>query len=131
MLANTSFWDVIWFIVISFLFLSYLILFFQVVGDLFRDPKVGGLKKVIWIVLLIVLPFLSLLVYILTRGKGMAERQIAEQQAAKQAFDDYVRQAAGASSSGAATELASAKAMLDSGAISAAEYEKLKAKIIG
>lgn len=130
MLANTSFWDVFWFIVISFLFLSYLILFFQVVGDLFRDPEVGGVMKVIWVVLLIVLPFLSLLVYLLTRGKGMAQRQIQEQQAAKKAFDDYVRQAAG-SGGGAATELANAKAMLDSGAISAAEYEQLKSKILG
>lgn len=130
MLANTSFWDVFWFIAISFLFLSYLILFFQVVGDLFRDPEVSGLMKVLWIVALIVFPFLSLLVYLLVRGKGMAQRQLQQQQAAKQAFDDYVRQAA-TSGGGAASELANAKAMLDSGAISAEEYDKLKAKILG
>jgi hypothetical protein len=129
MLAATPFWDVFWFIVISFLFLSYLILFFQVVGDLFRDREVSGLMKVIWIVALIVLPFLSLLIYLLTRGKGMAERQAQQAQEAQKAFDAYVRQAAG--SGGAASELANAKAMLDSGAISAEEYEKLKAKIIG
>lgn len=129
MLASTSFWDVFWFIVISFLFMSYLILFFQVVGDLFRDREVGGLMKVIWIVALIVLPFLSLLVYLLVRGKGMAERQMQQAQAAQKAFDDYVKQAAG--TGGAASELASAKSMLDSGAISAEEYEKLKAKILG
>ncbi len=129
MLAATPFWDVFWFIVISFLFLSYLILFFQVVGDLFRDREVSGLMKVIWIVALIVLPFLSLLIYLLTRGKGMAERQAQQAQEAQKAFDAYVRQAAG--SGGAASELANAKAMLDSGAISAEEYDKLKAKIIG
>ena len=118
-----------WFIVISFLFLSYLILFFQVVGDLFRDREVSGLMKVIWIVALIVLPFLSLLIYLLTRGKGMAERQAQQAQEAQKAFDAYVRQAAG--SGGAASELVNAKAMLDSGAINAEEYEKLKAKTIG
>lgn len=129
MLAATTFWDVFWFIVISFLFMSYLILFFQVVGDLFRDREVGGLMKVIWLVLLIVLPFLSLFVYLLTRGKGMAERQMQQAQEAQKAFDAYVKQAAG--TGGAASELANAKAMLDSGAISADEYEKLKAKILG
>ncbi len=129
MLAATTFWDVFWFIVISFLFMSYLILFFQVVGDLFRDREVGGLMKVIWLVLLIVLPFLSLFVYLLTRGKGMAERQMQQAQEAQKAFDAYVKQAAG--TGGAATELANAKSMLDSGAISADEYEKLKAKILG
>jgi Na+-transporting methylmalonyl-CoA/oxaloacetate decarboxylase gamma subunit len=129
MLAATPFWDVFWFIVISFLFLSYLILFFQVVGDLFRDREVSGAMKVIWIVVLIVFPFLSLLIYLLTRGKGMAERQAQQAQDAQKAFDAYVKQAAG--TGGAASELASAKSMLDSGAISAEEYEKLKAKIIG
>jgi Na+-transporting methylmalonyl-CoA/oxaloacetate decarboxylase gamma subunit len=129
MLAATPFWDVFWFIVISFLFLSYLILFFQVVGDLFRDREVSGVMKVIWIVVLIVFPFLSLLIYLLTRGKGMAERQAQQAQDAQKAFDAYVKQAAG--TGGAASELASAKSMLDSGAISAEEYEKLKAKIIG
>lgn len=130
MLAATPFWDVFWFIVISFLFMSYLILFFQVVGDLFRDREVSGAMKVIWIVLLIVFPFLSLLVYLLTRGKGMAERQMQQAQEAQKAFDAYVKQAAG-TGGGAASELANAKAMLDSGAISADEYEKLKAKILG
>jgi Na+-transporting methylmalonyl-CoA/oxaloacetate decarboxylase gamma subunit len=129
MLAATPFWDVFWFIVISFLFLSYLILFFQVVGDLFRDREVSGAMKVIWIVVLIVFPFLSLLIYLLTRGKGMAERQAQQAQDAQKAFDAYVKQAAG--TGGAASELASAKSMLDSGAISAEEYEKLKAKILG
>jgi hypothetical protein len=129
MLAATTFWDVFWFIVISFLFMSYLILFFQVVGDLFRDREVGGLMKVIWLVLLIVLPFLSLFVYLLTRGKGMAQRQMEQAQEAQKAFDAYVKQAAG--TGGAATELANAKSMLDSGAISADEYDKLKAKILG
>ena len=129
MLAATPFWDVFWFIVISFLFLSYLILFFQVVGDLFRDREVSGAMKVIWIVALIVFPFLSLLIYLLTRGKGMAERQAQQAQDAQKAFDAYVKQAAG--TGGAASELASAKSMLDSGAISAEEYERLKAKILG
>jgi hypothetical protein len=129
MLAATPFWDVFWFIVISFLFLSYLILFFQVVGDLFRDREVSGAMKVIWIVALIVFPFLSLLIYLLTRGKGMAERQAQQAQDAQKAFDAYVKQAAG--TGGAASELANAKSMLDSGAISAEEYEKLKAKILG
>jgi hypothetical protein len=128
-LATTSFGDVIWFIIISYLFISYLVIFFTVVGDLFRDRETSGIMKFLWILLLIWLPFLSVLVYLLVRGRGMAERSASQQRAAQEQFNSYVRDAAGTNS--AASELASAKALLDSGAIDAAEYDQLKKKILG
>jgi ABC-type multidrug transport system fused ATPase/permease subunit len=123
----TSFGEFIWLIIISFFFISYLMLFFSVVSDLFRDHELGGAAKAIWVILLLIFPFLALLAYLIVRGGGMAKRASAQQAAAKQEFDSYVRQTAGVSP---ATELANAKSLVDSGAISAAEYEQLKAKIL-
>lgn len=127
MLASTL-GDVIWAIIISFFFISYLMMFFSVVGDLFRDHELGGFAKAIWVVVLLIFPFLSLLVYLIVRGNGMAQRAMKEQAATKDAMDQYIRQTAGG---GSASELANAKQLLDSGAINQAEYDKLKAKILG
>lgn len=125
----TSFGDILWLIIISFFFITYLMMLFSVIGDIFRNHEMGGVAKAIWLVLLFALPLLTLLVYVIMNGAGMAKRSMKEQQDAKAAFDDYVRQAAG--TGGAASELANAKSLLDSGAITADEYAKLKAKIIG
>jgi ABC-type multidrug transport system fused ATPase/permease subunit len=125
----TSFGDILWLIIISFFFITYLMMLFSVIGDIFRNHEMGGVAKAIWLVLLFILPLLTLLVYVIINGAGMAKRSVKEQQDAKAAFDEYVRQAAG--TGGAASELANAKSLLDSGAITADEYAKLKAKIIG
>jgi hypothetical protein len=125
----TSFGDILWLIIISFFFITYLMMLFSVIGDIFRNHEMGGVAKAIWLVLLFALPLLTLLVYVIMNGAGMAKRSMKEQQDAKAAFDDYVRQAAG--TGGAASELANAKSLLDSGAITADEYATLKAKILG
>jgi type VI protein secretion system component VasK len=125
----TSFGDILWLIIISFFFITYLMMLFSVIGDIFRNHEMSGGMKAVWLILLFVIPLITLLIYVIVNGAGMAKRSMKEQQDAKAAFDDYVRQAAG--TGGAASELANAKSLLDSGAITADEYAKLKGKIIG
>ena len=124
-----SFWDIVWFILISFAFVAYLMVLFSIIGDLFRDPDESGAMKAVWMLALIFLPFLSALTYLIVRGKGMAERQVAAVEQARQQQDAYIRQVAGAA--GPADQIAQAKAMLDAGTINQAEYERLKAKALG
>ena len=109
----------------SFLFVMYLMVLFHIFGDLFRDDETGGGVKALWVVLLILLPFLGILLYLIVRGKGMGNRQAAQMQAAQSAFDDRIRSAT--SSSSPADQIAQAKALLDSGAIDQAEFDTLKA----
>jgi hypothetical protein len=120
-----SFWDVIVLITWGFLFAAYLVVLFQIVGDLFRDPKVGGFAKAIWILVLIAIPFLSALIYLIARGRGMAERQVAAVSQLEQAQAAYIRSVSGTSP---AEQIASAKELLDTGAISQSEFDTLKAK---
>ncbi len=117
-------WDTIWWFLTIFIFVAYLMALFSIITDLFRDRKLGGVAKAIWLLFLIFLPFLTALAYLIVRGGGMAERANAQAAQAKAATDAYVREVA---SSGPAAEIASAKQLLDSGAINAEEFAKLKA----
>ncbi len=119
--------EMIWLALSTILFVSYLVVLFQVVSDLMRDPDLGGLSKLVWIVLLLFLPLLTALVYIFVRGRGMAERQREALQRAKADSDAYIRSVAGKSP---AAQIAEAKALLDNGTISADEYARLKAKAL-
>ncbi|ROS73298.1 SHOCT domain-containing protein [Cellulomonas sp. PhB143] len=129
-----NFLDFFWLIVISFAFVAYLILLFQIIGDLFRDNKLSGWWKAVWIFFLICIPLITALIYLIARGRGMTERQIAAVQQAKADSDAYIRSVAtNGSGAGAATpadQIAQAKQLLDSGAINAAEFESLKAKAL-
>jgi hypothetical protein len=125
-----SFWDIIWFIIISFAFFAYLMIMFRIIIDLFRDPEASGFVKALWIIFLIFLPFLTALVYLIARGGGMSERAAAEFQAAQAQQDAYIKSVAGGSTS-VADQIAQAKALLDSGAITQAEFESLKVKALG
>ena len=107
-------------------FISYLFALFAVVGDLFRDRKLSGWWKAVWIIFLIWIPFLTLLVYLIVRGAGMGNRAEAAAEQQKAAADDYIRSVAGSPSD----EIARAKALLDAGTISADEYAALKAKAL-
>jgi hypothetical protein len=122
-----SFGEAIWLIIISFLFITYLMMLFTVVIDLFRDRSLGGFAKALWAIALIVLPLLTMLAYLIFRGQGMAERSMKEQAEAKQSVDAYIRDVAGG---GAAAELSKAAELLDSGKINQTEYDALKAKIL-
>lgn len=122
-----SFGDVIWFIIVSFAFIAYLIVLFSIVGDLFRDKDLGGWGKALWILFLIFAPFLTALVYLIVRGKGMGERQARTVAEVRDQQDSYIRNVAGTSP---ADQIATAKQLLDSGSISQAEFDQLKAKAL-
>lgn len=123
-----SFWDIIWFIFVAYLFFAYLMVLFSVIADIFRDRETSGFTKALWILLLIVLPIITVLVYLITHGSGMAERSAREREAAQAQQEAYVKNLAGTSSP--ADQVTQAKRLLDSGAISQAEYESMKAKAL-
>lgn len=123
----SSIWDFIWFFVTIFVFMAYLMALFSIISDLFRDRNLNGFLKAVWLLFIIFIPFLTALVYLIVRGSGMAERSAERGKAAEAAMTDYIRSAAGATP---ATELAQAKALLDQGALSEAEFETMKARIL-
>ena len=127
-----NFWSIIWIVVWSFLFIAYLMIFFRIITDLFSDHEVSGWVKAIWIIALIFVPFLTALIYLITRGKGMAERQMGRMREMQSQQDAYIRDVAAKSGGGksAADSIADAKALLDNGTITAAEFDKLKAKAL-
>lgn len=123
-----SFWEVVWLIVISFAFIAYLMAMFTIIVDLFRDKELSGVMKAVWFICLIFFPFITALVYLIARGNGMAERSAKEAQAMRTAQEGYIREVAG--SAGPADQIAQAKQLLDSGAISQEEFAALKAKAL-
>ena len=123
----SNFWDILWLIFSTFAFVAYILILFQIVIDLFRDNELGGGFKALWIIGLIFLPLLTALVYIVARGRGMAERQRATLQRAKSDTEAYIKGVAGKSP---ADQIADAKALLDAGTINADEFAKLKAKAL-
>lgn len=124
-----GFWDLILWIFWIFVFVAYLMVVFSIIGDLFRDESLNGWLKAVWILFLIFVPFLTALVYLIARGAGMQKRSIAQAQQLREAQDAYIRQTASGSSS-AADDIAKAKTLLDSGTITQAEFDALKAKAL-
>jgi len=123
----SNFWDIMWLIFSTFMFVAYLFVLFQVVIDVFRDTKLGGFAKAIWLIALVLLPLLTAVIYVIARGRGMAERQQMAMQRAKADTDAYIRDVAGKSP---AEQIAQAKALLDAGTINQDEFAKLKAKAL-
>ncbi|MGP6170721.1 SHOCT domain-containing protein [Microbacterium sp. A204] len=121
----TQIWDVIWWFLTIFVFVAYLMALFSIITDLFRDHKLNGWAKAIWFIFLIFLPFVTAIVYLIARGRGMSERAQKQAAAAQSVTDDYIRSVSGSAPTPAA-EIAHAKELLDSGAITAAEFDKLK-----
>ena len=123
-----SFWGLVWYSLVVFAFIAYLIILFNIIVDLFwRDHKTSGLVKAVWVVFLVVVPYLTALVYLIARGNGMALRAREAASAAKQQTDDYIKQAAGRSPS---QEIADAKGLLEAGTITQSEFDSLKAKAL-
>ncbi|HRI97815.1 MAG TPA: SHOCT domain-containing protein [Nocardioides sp.] len=127
-----SFWDIIWFIIVSFAFIAYLLILFNIIGDLFRDHETSGWLKAVWVIFLLFFPFLTALVYLIARGKGMAERSAASMASMKAQQDEYIRSVTAASGGGtsSADEIAKAQSLLDAGTITQAEFDALKAKAL-
>ena len=122
-----SFWDLIWWFLVAFIFIAYLFALFAIIGDLFRDHKLNGFAKAIWIIFLIFVPFLTALIYLIARGKGMAERGAAQAKELQAAQDQHIKSVAGSSPS---EEIAKAKSLLDAGAINQAEFDHIKSRAL-
>jgi hypothetical protein len=119
--------NLFWTMFIFFLWVIWIWILITVLIDLFRRHDVGGWGKAAWALFVIVLPYLGVFVYLITQGKGMAERRADEIRASQASFDDYVRNV---SASGPTEQIAKGKELLDSGAISQEEFEQLKRKAL-
>jgi len=120
--------EVLWTMIIFFGLFLWIWLLITVFADIFRRHDIGAGKKTLWIVFVIVLPLFGVLIYLIAEGREMAERSAKQAQASQTQFDDYVKSVA--SSGGAAAEIERAKGLLDSGAITQAEFDALKAKAL-
>jgi hypothetical protein len=113
--------------VIFFMFFIWLMILFKVFGDLFRRRDIGGGMKTVWFIFVILLPFLGVFIYLIAEGNKMADRDAEQMQATRAQQDDYIKSVAGSS---AADQIAQAKQLLDSGAISQAEFDTMKQKAL-
>ena len=120
--------NLLWTMLIFFAFVIWLWLLFTVVVDLFRRDDTSGWGKALWLLALIVLPYLGVFVYLITQHKGMTERSVAQAKAAESQFADYVKSVA--PTSDPAAQIAKGKELLDSGAITQAEFDELKRKAL-
>jgi hypothetical protein len=121
------FFSILWF----FLFVMWIMLVFRVVADVFRSSDMGGVAKALWVLFVIVAPFLGVLVYLIARGNKMAEHEVKQIKAQDDAMRQYIQQAAGTTGGSAADELARLAELRDKGVIDADEFAKLKAKVLG
>jgi hypothetical protein len=130
MILATSypFLEVFWTMLIFFAFVIWIWILITVLIDLFRRHDTSGFMKVLWIIFIIVLPYLGVFVYLIVEHKGMAERAIKQQQTAQQQLDDYVKSVAGKTDP--AEQIAKAKQLLDGGAISQAEFDQIKQRAL-
>jgi hypothetical protein len=126
--ADYPFLDVLWTLLIFFVWISWFMLLFHVIGDVFRRRDASGWNKTLWLIILLFVPFFGVFAYLIAHSEGMAQRNADAAEAAKGEMDEYVRSVAG--SGGAAAEIERAKALLDSGAISQAEFDAIKAKAL-
>ena len=124
--ADYPFLDVLWTMFIFFAWVIWFFLLFRVFGDFFRRHDLSGWGKVGWTVLVIILPFIGVFIYLLVNSQGIAERDTSQAQKAQSQMDDYIRTTAG----GSAAEIEKAKQLLDSGAITQAEYDQIKAQAL-
>ena len=120
--------EAFWTILIFFGFVVWLWLLFTVFADIFRRHDASAWVKVLWILVIILLPYLGVLIYLIAEHKGMTERSMKQEQAARAQMDQYVKSVAGAQDP--AGQIANAKRLLDSGTITQAEFEQIKQKAL-
>ncbi|MDL9979225.1 SHOCT domain-containing protein [Microbacterium candidum] len=113
-----------------FLFFAWFMCLFWIFGDIFRSKDMGGGAKTIWVIFVILIPWLGILVYLIARGGGMQKRQLEQAQEMQAAQAEYIKSVSASSSTSAADQIASAKSLLDSGAITQEEFETLKSKAL-
>jgi Short C-terminal domain/Phospholipase_D-nuclease N-terminal len=117
--------NIFWSMLFFFVWVSWIMIVFRVIGDIFRRDDMGGFAKAVWMIFVVIAPFLGVLIYMMSQGNSMAQRGAEGARAQQAQFDGYVQNVAG--SGGAAGEIEKAKSLLDSGAITQAEFDKLKA----
>ena len=125
-MAILSLGEFLWSLLVIFFMVVYFMMLFQVIVDVFRRHDESGAKKALWLILLLIFPLITLLIYMVSNSEGMAERQARQVAAVATAYDT----GAGKGSGGSATEIAKAKELLDSGAINQDEFNKLKANAL-
>jgi Phospholipase_D-nuclease N-terminal len=127
-----TFWEFMWFIFVTYLFIAYLMVLFAVIGDIFRDRSTGGFGKAMWVLALIFLPIITLVVYLIAKGAGMAERSAHRAAEMQRSQEAYIREVASAapSASTPVDQVVQAKALLDAGTISNEQFETLKANAL-
>jgi phospholipase D-like protein len=128
--ADYPFLNILWTMIIFFAWVIWIWMMVAILSDVFRRRDISGWAKAGWTVFLIVLPFLGVLIYLVSNHDGMADRNVKETQVQQAQFDDYVRSVAHNGGDSVAAEIAKGKALLDSGAINQAEFEAIKAKAI-
>ena len=124
--ADYPFLDIFWTMFIFFLFFIWLTILFRIFGDIFRRKDIGGGAKTLWIIFVILLPFLGVFIYLITQNDGMTQRALDRAQAQQSEMDAYVQSVAG----GAAAEIERAKGLLDSGTITQADFDAIKQKAL-
>jgi hypothetical protein len=124
--ADYPFIDVLWSMIIFFFWVIWIWIVITVLIDVFRRDDIGGFAKALWVIFVVILPWLGVLIYLIVEHDGMRERSVKQAQSQKEQFDQYVREAAG----GSADEIAKAKQLLDQGAITQDEFNTLKAKVL-
>ncbi|HJR61394.1 MAG TPA: SHOCT domain-containing protein [Vicinamibacterales bacterium] len=125
--ADYPFLDVMWTMVVFFLWITWFWLLITVFGDVFRRDDLSGWGKTGWLIFTIVLPFLGVFIYLVTQNRGMTRRNLERASAQRAQLDDYVRETAGG---GAAAEIEKAKGLLDSGALTQEEFDAIKRKAL-
>ena len=128
--SSYPFLDVMWTLLVFFLWVLWFWFLFMVFADIFRRHDLSGWGKAGWLIFVIILPYLGVFVYFITQSEGMTRRNVDQAERQRAQFDDYVRETAGGGG-GAAAEIERAKGLLDSGAITQAEFEALKQKALG
>jgi ABC-type multidrug transport system fused ATPase/permease subunit len=118
-----------WTFLIFFIWIAWIVVLFRVIFDIFRSKDLGGFAKALWVIFVIIVPFLGVLVYLIARGHSMSERDYQEAKSQEQAFQSYVRSAAG-TGGGSADELTKLADLRDKGVITDAEFQQQKAKLL-
>ena len=127
-LADYPFLDVLWTLFVIFIWVIWFWLLITVFADVFRRHDISGGKKALWLIFVIIVPFLGVFIYLISQSDEMAQRNMKQMEAQQAQMDTYFKSVAG--SGGSAAEIEKAKQLLDSGAISQAEYDALKAKAL-
>jgi hypothetical protein len=120
--------DWLWWLLAVFFMVIYFMMLFRIIMDVFRNHECSGWAKAGWLILLLFIPLITMLIYVIANGKGMAQRDVAQYQAAKQSQDDYIRSVAAPADPSA--QIAKAHELLEKGAITQQEFDTMKAKAL-